>query len=475
MRDFVVLHVNGQRHELKEAAFMMLSDFLRQNLGLKGTKIVCQEGDCGACTVLCLRPKSLTEPRFLPINSCIVPVAQLDNAHILTVEALKEDGQLTPVQKALAECHGSQCGFCTPGFVMALSALIENSPKPLNAQQIKNGLTGNLCRCTGYQSIIDAAYAINKDTYKPLFDRYYQKSDKDLVDPKGCHIIYDDNEFLAPTTLFEACAIRATNPKLRIVAAATDLGVLHNKAKTTLNKIMSLHLIDELDTISVAKDRVVIGALVTLSELRKFAINKMPELARFLNIFASPQIKNMATLVGNVANGSPIADTLPFLLISDGRVHTCGAITREIPITELYQGYKTLALHPDEIITHVSFHMIPSSQFFRLYKVSQRKDLDISTVNAAFLIKLTGDQVIDSAKIAVGGIAATAVRLYKTEDFVRGKELNEEVIDEALAILGHEITPLDDLRGSAKYRRVVLDGLFRQYLSEFSRSTLELH
>lgn len=470
MRDFVVLTINGQRHEIKEAAFMMLSDYLRQNLGLKGTKIVCAEGDCGACTVLCLKKRPDESLCFEPINSCIALVGLLDNSQILTVEALKEEGQLNPVQEALSACHASQCGFCTPGFVMALSALIENSSEVLGEQQIKNGLTGNLCRCTGYQSIIEAAVSINKNSYTPLLERYNEPSLK-IVKSEACSIICDDNEFLAPKTISQACDIRSKKPDVRIVAAATDLGVLHNKNKTTLNKIMSLHLIEELDTINIVKDRIIVGALVSLNRLRDYTKNKTPELARFLNIFASPQIKNVATLVGNVANGSPIADTLPFLLIADGQVHTRDSVSsREIPITEFYRGYKSLALKPSEIITHVSFGLIEPSYFFRLYKISQRKDLDISTVNAAFLVKFASS--ITFAKIAVGGVAATALRLYKTEDFLKDKILDDEVIDQAAAILHSEIKPIDDLRGSAKYRHAVLDGFFRQYLSELKKERM---
>lgn len=476
MRNYVVLTINGQRLEIGGAqAFMMMADFLRKDLGLCGTKIVCAEGDCGACTVLCLRPHRMMQARFEPINACIVTVAQLDGAHILTVEALKDKGTLSPVQEALALSHGSQCGYCTPGFAMVLSALVENSTKEFSTQEVKNGLTGNLCRCTGYESIIEAACAIKKDRCSSLLERYYRNQEPEQALATSVHLAYFGHEFYAPTSLEEATAIRKAKPEMRILGAATDLGVLHNKAKITLSHIMSLHLIEKLHEISVAFGRITVGALVSFAELRRFVADKVPEFARFLNIFASPQIKNMATIVGNVANASPIADSLPFLLVADTLVHVRGEKgTREIPITELYLGYKTLALDPSEIITHLSFTFLPPSLQLGLFKVSQRKDLDIATVNAAFLFELkqplnSNLPTINSAKIAAGGVAATAIRLYKTEAFLKDKVLDQETIDDAAALMLSEIAPLDDLRASADYRRVILEGLLRRFSSEIPR------
>lgn len=473
MRDFVVLTINGQPTRIGGTlALMNLADYVRKHRRLTGTKIVCAEGDCGACTVLCLKPGPTKS--FLPINACIAPVAKLDGAHVLTIEALKEQGLLSSVQKALIECHASQCGFCTPGFAMALTALFENSRETPDEQAIKNALTGNLCRCTGYQSIIDAASSLTKNSYSPLGSRFYSEELKQTsLEP--ILISEKSHEFFAPSSIKEACALLVSKPGLRIVGGATDLGVMHNKSKIDLKSVMSLHLIPGLDELRVIDDRVHVGALVSIARLRKFCLEKAPEFARFLNIFASPQIKNIATLVGNVANASPIADSVPFLMVADGLVHVEDMHNmRSIPMSKLYKGYKTLSLERSEIITSISFQIPTPSQLCRLYKRSQRKDLDIATINAAFLFELkepVAIATIKSAKIAVGGVAPCVITLSNTEAFLQDKELNTRTIDEALALMQSEIKPLDDVRGSASLRRLLLDSVMRRFLHELQRSS----
>lgn len=475
MRDFVTLTINGQRHDLAgEKPFMMLANFLREKHGLRGTKIVCAEGDCGACTVLCLRPHAKKEPLFEPINACIALVAQLDGAHILTIEALKHKGELSAVQSALVKCHASQCGYCTPGFAMAISALFEKKRDALSEQKVKNHLTGNLCRCTGYQSIIDAALAVDPKDACSLKARYYAEDLK--KEPlKAVAIVSDSCAFYAPSTLQEACLLRARRPRMRIIGASTDLGVQHNKGKLELSDCMSLNLIEELREIKEDNGRIVVGALVTLSELRSFCQKLAPELARFLNIFASPQIKNMATLVGNVANGSPIGDTIPFLMVSQGRVHAQSTKgSREIPLSEFYKGYKELALSPSEIITHISFALPSPEIFCRLYKISQRKDLDISSINAAFSFMLDSKSLsprISSAQIALGGVAQSVIRLPALEAFLTGAVINDQTVHQAGVLIASAIKPLDDLRGSSAYRHVLAQGLFRRFIKELLRSS----
>lgn len=459
-RDFIVIHINGQRHQISgQKCFLMLADYLRYEKALVGTKIVCAEGDCGACTVLCLKEG---HDHFYPINSCIIMVAQLDGSQILTVEALKKDQELSSVQKSMAKNHASQCGFCTPGFAMAISGMMEKCSKVCE-QKVKNCLTGNLCRCTGYQPIIDSVLDI-KDYGPTLKDRYLVKEAKSK---ESVHIVENDLEFFAPTYLKEAVSFRKEK-NATIIAGSSDVGVWINKGKFQKKPLLSLHLIKELYQIENADQRIKVGALATFTELRTLIKKQIPELASFLNIFASPQIKNVATLVGNIANGSPIGDSLPFMMVADGKIHALGEKgERIIPMSELYKGYKSLSLLPDEIITHASFSIPKKSQNLKLFKVSQRKDLDISTINAAFLSELTNDK-IHELKIAFGGVYQSVLRLKKIEDFLIGQELSTEKIESAVSMLTSEIAPLSDLRASAAYRLKVCQNLFRRFLLEHS-------
>lgn len=466
-RDKVIFYLNGVRHEAgPEHARMMLADYLRYVKSLTGTKIVCAEGDCGACSVLRYFP--LEGKDFLPINSCITTVAQMDASSLVTVDALAQSG-LTPVQDAMVRCHGSQCGFCTPGFVVALTGLVEkklargDAGAKIAEKEAKNALTGNLCRCTGYQPILEAAQSIPLANCEPLAKRFLTPAiQRDLKSVLKSSLVMQSDAFtfLAPTKLAELKKIKHA----RFIGAGTDLGVQHNKRKTRLENLVSLHLIPELYTAKKAKGTLTVGARVTLSRLREYT--KGSELARFLDLFASPQIKNVATLVGNVGNASPIADTPPFLLASDALLHTLGPRgKRKLPFGEFFLGYRKTALRPGECITAIEFPLEAKNEKIALYKASQRKDLDISAVNAAFRFSFM-DKNITSAKIALGGVAATTIRLPKLEKFLAGKDLSSELTDKAAGLLQDEIRPLSDLRGSAAFRRVLAGNFLRQFLAD---------
>ncbi len=457
-RDYIVVFLNGQRLHLEgEQVFMMAAEYLRYQKHLTGTKIVCAEGDCGACTVLILRPG--IDSDFVPINSCIVSMAQLDGAHMLTVEALKEGNKLSAVQEAIVNKHASQCGYCTPGFAMAITAMFERPCKKLDSQKVKNCLTGNLCRCTGYQPLIDAALSVDQTKTQSLKERYV--SDEAPLKELPIKLTHEHREFRAPTTLLAADQLFEKNYTL--FCGATDLGVLLNKGKARIEGILSLHLIKELYDIREENNRIMVGARVTLSQVRTFCKNRVPSLAQFINIFASPQIKNMATLVGNIANASPIADTVPFMMVADGQVHVRGPEgARIIDMEDFYIAYKTLSLKPKEYISHVSF-ALPHNTYLKLDKISQRKDLDIASVNSAFLLAKKGSE-ITKIKLALGGIGPVVKRLKNTENFLMGQNLTHDLIGEAAKSIQKEITPLSDLRGSDHFRRVLVDGLFNRFM-----------
>lgn len=475
-REAAVLYINGERHEVRgEAAFLMLADYLRYERGLVGTKIVCAEGDCGACTVLRANVRKGKASDFESINSCIVTVAQLDGSHLVTVEGLQQGGELSPVQRSMVSCHAAQCGYCTPGFAMAITACVQKAEGNLDEQKLKNALTGNLCRCTGYSPLIQAGLKADVSRMVPLEERYISETSlKDLKKQSALSlgIKTDDYEVYAPTTMDEALRLYRKFPNLRLMGAATDLGVQMNKGKSQAQKFLSLHLIHELYEIKKTKTRLRFGARVSLSEVRRASEEKQPEFARFLNIFASPQIKNIGTLVGNVANASPIGDTLPFLMVADALVHVVSSRgERDIPMTELYAGYRKLTLKPGEIIHSVSFRVLKDEEHLRIYKVSQRKDLDISAVNSAFLCRVKtspeGPRIAE-ARIAYGGVAATVLRFPEVESFLEGKALSLDTIDQAAELLQSQIRPLSDVRGSAAYRRAIVDGLFRRYCEEIA-------
>lgn len=465
---------------------MMLADYLRYQRGLTGTKIVCAEGDCGACSVLRFFPgvgpgvgtkKAGRSSRYLPINSCITPCAQLDGSSLITVEGIGTPENLHPVQEAMLKCHGSQCGFCTPGFVVALAGLVEKKKDQKKAKKegisfedAKNATTGNLCRCTGYQQILESARQVKPSACESLRERYLPAGqEKELREAlkKPLHIKGEGFEFYAPLTLKQAVAYLAKEKNAVLLSAATDLGVAKNKGKAELAKLLSLHLIPGLYECGTSKQEAYVGARVSLAEVRKKLLKAAPEFARFLDLFASPQIKNIATLIGNLANASPIADTPPFLLLSDAVVETISKKgKRKIPLRDFYLGYRKTALRSGELIVGVRFGLPSARDRWALYKSSERRDLDISTVNAGFLVRQGKGGGIEKARLALGGVAATPLRLLKTEALLEGEVPSLGLLERALDSVQKEIEPLSDLRGSAAFRRLLAENFVRKFFRE---------
>lgn len=484
-RSFIRFSLNGQIHDIYGSdAFLMLSTYLRQRLGLTGTKVVCAEGDCGACTVLRARQldKLNGSLKFVPINSCIAPLVQLDGCHLITIEAIGTKEKLSPVQQAMVQCHGSQCGYCTPGMVMTLTGLFDQCPQKLDEQSIKNALTGNLCRCTGYASIMDAAQRINPAEQPHLSENFTSVTTRKAllaVRLAPIEITCDQGRIFAPVSLTGVSQWRKKYPTCHILNAGTDLGVQVNKGKISFQNVVSLHQISELHQTHVRGAKFSFGARVPLEEVRHTCATKIPEFSRLLNVFASPQIKQTATLVGNIANASPIGDTLPFLMVADATVSACKSrSSREIPLTELYTSYRQLALKPDEIIQSVSFRAPRASEFLRLYKTATRKDLDIATVSAAFLFDIQNKKdkrIIRKARIAFGGIAPVPLRISTVEEFLEGQEFSLPLLDQAADLMQQQISPIADVRGSAAYRRVLVKNLFHQYGQDLAKEALASH
>jgi xanthine dehydrogenase small subunit len=466
--------LNGRPQTLSgEWVFRPISDWLRYHKGLTGTKVVCSEGDCGACTILMGRLNRETgETRFLPVNGCIQYGYQMDGTHLITIEGLSPDvHHLTPFQEGMVSHHGAQCGYCTPGFIMAMTGYLDQqafscaSQKEacLTACQVKEALTGNLCRCTGYEPILNASMETALLSFQPLaqqFDTPEHRAFQKSVSKENTLIAYQERTAFIPNNLADALSFLVEHPESKIVSGGTDTSVVCNKRGLALQTILSLGRVAGLDTLKIEAEQMVIGARVLLSDLETALKGRLPQFADILEVYGSPQIKNAGTVSGNIANGSPIGDSLPFLLAMGAEVEVASFEgTRRIPFDELYTGYRTLSLKQAELITAVHCPLPKENQRLFLYKVSKRKHLDISTVASAFLLDVDQENKITSARIAYGGVAATVIRLKKVEAFLQGKPWALETFEQAGELAMSLVKPLSDVRGSSRFRYLLVKNL----------------
>jgi len=467
MRHEIGFYLNGKFIQLGlDVAFLNLSQFLREQKALVGTKIVCSEGDCGACSVLLADNRSL-RPSFKTINSCIFPVFLADNCHLVTIEGL-EDKALHPIQECMVDFQGAQCGFCSPGICISLASLFEQKNE-ITEKNVKNALTGNLCRCTGYRPIIDAALAAQNIQAESLTKRYLKKKHRAELSQfcqKPLTIFSGDKTLFAPNRLKQALEIKNKNPLSKVIGSGTDIGVGLNKGHLKTSTFISLQQIPQLYQIQKMKGHVVVGAKVSLAQIENELKTDFRELSRLIKLFASPQIKNVATLVGNVANGSPISDTAPYLIAVGAKVMAQSIKgKREIPVDQFYLGYKKLDLRPNEIVVGLKLPYLKKNQHVLFYKVSTRKDLDIATVNAAFMFEQDENKKITNVKLVYGGMGPTVMRAKNCEGLFLGQILNKELIKKGQSILLEELSPLSDLRASKEYRmKVAQNLLLKSYL-----------
>lgn len=475
LRSFVLLFINGKPHKISgDQAFLTLSEYLRYHEGLTGTKIVCAEGDCGACTVLMGRYKSKDQAHldYVAINSCITYPYLLDLCHIITVEGMGDPKNPHPIQQKMLECHGAQCGYCTPGFICAYGSLIEEVKadcSKLSKQKIKNYLTGNLCRCTGYEPIIEAGLALKGAKLSGMNQKYplsqMLPAFENLKDQE-IEIKASDKSVYLPVSLEQATGYLFSNQNAKKVSGATDLGVLGNKGKLKVSEILALTNIDELYKIDDSKDYLSFGAKVNLHQVEEACEKDFIEFSNIINIFASPQIKNKATLVGNVANGSPIGDSLPFLMVADAiLVIQSQKSQREVNINDFYLGYKKFDLKDFELITQIK---IPKTrEHFKLYKVSTRKDLDISTVTMGVRFEFKGKK-LETFKLAFGGVGPTVMRPKDLEVMAQGANFELKLFREMGDRLSQLIFPMSDLRGSHHFRMQLCKNLLLKFYDEVS-------
>jgi xanthine dehydrogenase small subunit len=450
MRDHVRFYLNRQPRDVHgDDVRLTVSDYLRLRLRMAGTKIVCSEGDCGACSVLIGRPRG---PRVVyePIDSCILFIHQIDGTHLITIEGLGAGGT-HPIQQALVDHHASQCGYCTPGMAMALAGWAEaGCPKEDNAPRI--ALTGNLCRCTGYQAIFDAADAIARQPLPTLGETFAHRDELVALRREPLAIETPGFRYFAPTSLMEAARFKAEHPDALIVAGATEIGVWRNKRGIDPPTLLSLSRIAELDAISATERRMTFGANATWSRIESAVAEPLPEFRRIIQRFGSPQIRGAGTLAGNVANGSPIADALGLLTILDAEVELVSVRgQRSRPIDGFYLGYKRTDMAPDEFISRIHLPLPHPRDQIHLSKVSRRFDMDIATFGAAIRLRVE-EGAIALARIALTGVAPTVIRAPSVEEFLVGQPPSEERFREAGRLLRDAISPITDVRGSREFR-----------------------
>jgi xanthine dehydrogenase small subunit len=512
------LVVNGRTRELSEVGgHVTLLDWLRTT-GLTGCKEGCAEGECGACAVLVARDDGQDRSRWVAINACLVPAAAFDQQEIVTAEGLGRPGQLHPVQREMADRGGSQCGYCTPGFICAMAAEYyrpgrrpaaaagnggpngdgsrsagddsrsagDDSRSAGDEEHGANGagdeehgangfdlhaLSGNLCRCTGYRPIRDAAYALGQpEAEDPLLARLAEPSPA----PAATTSSNTQGRYVRPAGLAEALELLAVHPEAQLVAGSTDWGVELNIRHARAALTIGIDRLEELREFSVGPDRVDIGAALSLSEIEARLAGRIPLMGELFPQFASRLIRNGATLGGNLGTASPIGDATPVLLALDASLVLASATggEREVLLADYFTGYRQSVRRPDELIKTIRIPL-PVAPVSAFHKIAKRRFDDISGIAVAYALRLDGGaegQVVGSVRIGLGGVAATPIRGLAAEQALIGKPWTREVVAAAAEELARAGTPMSDHRASAAYRIAMLRSSLLKLYAEEARS-----
>jgi xanthine dehydrogenase small subunit len=471
------LVVNGHTRELGEVGgHVTLLEWLRQ-AGYTGSKEGCAEGECGACSVLVARPDGDERTRWTAINACLVPAAGLDGQEVVTAEGLGQPGDLHAVQREMADRGGSQCGYCTPGFICSMAGEFYRSdrqPAAAADQSPEHGpngfdlhaLSGNLCRCTGYRPIRDAAYALGQpEPADPLFARL----DQPAPEPATTHTGSSQGTYVRPRDLAETLELLAENPQARLVAGSTDWGVELNIRHARAELTIGIDRLPELRGLTVTQDSIDIGAALTLSEIERELAGRVPLLSELIPQFASRLIRNGATLGGNLGTGSPIGDLPPGLLALDASLVLASREgEREVPLSGYFTGYRESVKRPDELIKAIRIPT-PLAPITAFHKIAKRRFDDISSVAVAFALRLDDDAeqvTVAALRIGLGGVAAMPLRALDTEAALIGRPWTAEVVAEAADVLGRAGTPMSDHRASAQYRMAMLRTSLLKFYAE---------
>jgi xanthine dehydrogenase small subunit len=471
--DSQIVEVKGERRTTT------ILDYLREDLRKTGTKEGCAEGDCGACVVLIGELNAQgTGVDYVPVNSCIQLLPTLDGKALKTVESLTQsDGTMHPVQEAMVACHGSQCGFCTPGIVMSLVHMVQKNQTPSRIE-ITDALSGNLCRCTGYKPIIDAAQLACESKDRLSFDdvkdvkllKEIRRAEQPTMSLEGEVIVQPvvrtrkGNEFVSPATLMEVAHYLLKHPEATLLAGSSEIGLQVNKEFKRPDHIVYLGHVKELKGISSTASHWRIGAMESIESVKDYFAQVLPDFSEVLRRFGSPPIRATATLAGNIANGSPIGDSMPCLMaLSTQLVLRCGKDTRRVKLDEFYVGQKKTVLKASEFIEAIEIPKLKANQHFKAHKVSKRFEQDISATCAALSFDLSEGR-LHNVRLAFNGLAPSPCRAPKIEKVLEGRLVSEVLAHDIDQAIADSFTARDGLRATWKYRSLVARNLVIKFI-----------